>query len=459
MGGPVVAADHAGQAWLEQALAAQARGAWLEAARAYGQLTAAHPGDHRLVCNQGNVLWLADRPGPARACFQRAIGLAPAEGLPWRGLGNAERDRLRFGAAASAYRRSASLQPDPLTAWNLSQVLLGLERYREAFALAEQRLLLPALEPYRGGAGWDGRYAALALAASRGQRLHLWSEQGLGDTLQFLRWLEPLLSRWRADWPPPLLEVEPPLVDLLRQGLGWLPAPVEVRAKRAGEPEPAALHCSLLSLPHRLGCWRPPRRRAWLELPAKLPAELPAATGRPSGPRVGVLWAAGRKLNDSFTAREYRKRSLPPSLLGALLEGLAARGAELVALQHGADREQVAPWRHLLMAELPADADFLRTATWLDRLDLVITVDTAMAHLVGCLGRPAWVLLPRSADPRWLRGRADSVWYPSLKLFRQPRGGAWEPLLAAVLAAFEAGPIGSPRVSSPEVSAPPGTGC
>jgi ADP-heptose:LPS heptosyltransferase len=148
------------------------------------------------------------------------------------------------------------------------------------------------------------------------------------------------------------------------------------------------------------------------------------------------VWAAGRKLDDPFSAREYRKRSLPAQALGALLEGLQRQGAELVNLQHGLDRDQADPWLHCWTDHLPEDADFAVTAAWVRQLDLVICVDTAMAHLAGALGHPGWVLLPFSADPRWLRGRSDSVWYPSLRLWRQPSSGNWDAVVDDVLDAF-----------------------
>jgi hypothetical protein len=425
-------------ALLEHLIHAQAaeQGAdWAGAAHHYNAAVQAAPQDHRLHCNLGNVLWLADLPMAARDAFCRAVELAPEAALPWRGLGNSERDSLHFGQAAQAYRRSLALADEPLTAWNLSQVLLGLERYREAFAVAEQRLTIPELEPYQPCTGWDGLPSTLHQAQAAGVPLQIWSEQGFGDTLQFLRWLVPLDALLESGGPAPQLVVEPALAALLQQGLSWLSKPPQVVAKGQEPPRPAAWqphHIALQSLPARLGGgqWADPRQCGdgpWLRLDPN--------QARTTG-RVGVLWAAGRKLDDGFTRREYGKRSLPARSLGTLMEGLAASGASLVALQHGDDRELVASWRPLLAHELPAQADFLATAQLLQSLDLVITVDTAMAHLAGCLGRPTWVLLPWSADPRWLRQRSDSPWYPSLRLFRQPASGDWGGAVEALLTAF-----------------------
>jgi len=139
-------------------------------------------------------------------------------------------------------------------------------------------------------------------------------------------------------------------------------------------------------------------------------------------------------LDDPFQRREYFRRSLSCDALGQLLEGLQARGAHVVALQFGPDRQQAAPWAEAVAETLELDADFATTAAVVAGLDLVISVDTAMAHLVGAMGRRCWVLLPYSAAPRWLRERADTPWYPTLRLFRQEHPGDWGNVVERVLA-------------------------
>ena len=357
-----------------------------------------------------------------------------------RGLGNVHCDRNAFEAAERAYRQSWALAPDPVTAWNHSQVLIGLERYAEGYALAEQRWQLPGLTPWRDpGAAWRGEVEGWQ------RPLLVWSEQGLGDTIQHLRWLGPLLARRGAQAAPLRLELEAPLVRLVQAvldqqaGLLGVPRP-QVVAKGKQGPEPwADRQVSLLSLPLLLGGAPVPEQALWLQGPgwSAPPAPRPAVARRPR--RVGLVWAAGRKLDQPVTAREYRRRSLDPQALGALLEGLAELGIACELLQFGPDLQQAAPWRERVAGELEADADFLATAERVAALDLVISVDTAMAHLVGAMGRPGWLLLPCSAAPRWLRERRDTPWYPSLRLFRQPRGGDWPAVVQQVLAELEAG--------------------
>jgi tetratricopeptide (TPR) repeat protein len=383
--------------------------------------------DHRLLGNQGNDLWLADRPYEALLPYRQAVQLAPAEPVLYRGLGNVLTDLGDFEAADRAYLLSRSLEDSPVTAWNHSQLLVGLERYEQAYALAERRWDMAEAEAWR-----DQRRAWRGESDGWQSPLLVWSEQGLGDTLQHLRWLGPLQLRRGAEAPPLQVEVEPCLVALLRRCLGHLPSPLQVRAKpSSGAPAPwDDFHVSLLSLPWLLGGAPVPDAAAWLQC-SHWPE--PAAAGAGTAPRVGVVWAAGYKLTNRVTVREYRRRSLDPEALALLLNGLLGLGWDVVLLQFGRDLDQAEPWRLEGMEALPADADFARTADWVAELDLVITVDTAMAHLVGAMRRPVWVLLPFSAAPRWLRHRSDSPWYPSLRLFRQPRSGDWRAVVDAVL--------------------------
>ena len=125
-------------------------------------------------------------------------------------------------------------------------------------------------------------------------------------------------------------------------------------------------------------------------------------------------------------------------MLGALVEALHRAGAELINLQVGVDRKAAEGLGSSFSSALDPQADFAATAAVVRQLDLVITVDTAMAHLCGALDQPAWVLLPYSADPRWLRQRSDTPWYQSLRLWRQPRSGDWLALVDRLVAALPA---------------------
>jgi ADP-heptose:LPS heptosyltransferase len=195
-------------------------------------------------------------------------------------------------------------------------------------------------------------------------------------------------------------------------------------------------HISLLSLPWLLGGAPLPEHVSWLQA-----EHWPQPRLSPAGkPRIGLVWAAGRKMDDPVTAREYWRRSLDQAALGRLIEGLVQRGSECVPLQFGEDRDQASPWRDWLLEGLGPTADFAATADRVAELDLVISVDTAMAHLVGAMRRPIWLLLPFSAAPRWgAQGRTTS-WYESMRLFRQPRPGDWQSAIDQILAAIATWP-------------------
>jgi hypothetical protein len=421
--------DNPLQQLLLSARAAEQAGRWQTAAECYRQALSLRPADHRLATNLGNVLWLADQPEAAQQAFKAATALAPAEALPLRGLGNALRDLNAFEQADAAYGRARQLNNDALSAWNHSQLLIGLERYAEAYGAAERRLELAAMQPFRSGPYATPTSHPSLRREPSDEPLHLWSEQGLGDTLQYVRWIAVLSQQANAI----SLEVEHQLVPLLQEGLSWLPYPPQVVAKpRDGSSAPtiSSAQAPLMSLPHHLGGAPLVDQMPYLRSPHWGPS---TAKGRTR--RIGVLWAAGRKLEDPFTAREYRKRSLPAEVLGALLEGLHLSGAELVNLQVGPDRAAAGALARCFAAELEPSADFAATAAVVCSLDLIISVDTAMAHLCGALGQRAWVLLPASADPRWLRQRSDSPWYPSLQLWRQPSNGDWLAVIDAVVAA------------------------
>jgi hypothetical protein len=276
------------------------------------------------------------------------------------------------------------------------------------------------------------------------------SEQGFGDSLQFVRFLPDLVRRRQAAGLKGGVEllIEPALVTLFIEGLAWLGDPPRILPKPPAASRPSQ-GLSLLDLPHALGGDQALpsglgkgylRSPLWSATPRWLPRPS-SPTGSPtgSGPAIGLVSAAGRKLDDPFCAREYQKRTLPERELWRLVEGLKQQGALVYDLQFGSDQA-----RHRALALELLDPGlslegFATTARVLAQLDLVITVDTAMAHLVGAMGRPGWVLLPWSADPRWLSATPTTPWYPSLRLFRQGRGGDWNGAVDQLLAAFRDG--------------------
>ena len=419
---------------LELAKHLQQQGSWLAAAAAYAELAALVPSDHRFLANQANALWLADLPEAAHRCYRRALALQPDCAISLRGLASCLRDLNQFDEALELHQLLAQQLPlaspdGQANLWAHSQLLMGLERYGEAFALMAARSASP---PSLMG------------------DLILVSEQGFGDSLQFVRFLPDLVRRRQAAGLKGGVEllIEPALVTLFIEGLAWLGDPPRILPKPPAASRPSQ-GLSLLDLPHALGGDQALpsglgkgylRSPLWSATPRWLPRPS-SPTGSPtgSGPAIGLVSAAGRKLDDPFCAREYQKRTLPERELWRLVEGLKQQGALVYDLQFGSDQA-----RHRALALELLDPGlslegFATTARVLAQLDLVITVDTAMAHLVGAMGRPGWVLLPWSADPRWLSATPTTPWYPSLRLFRQGRGGDWNGAVDQLLAAFRDG--------------------
>jgi len=414
---------------LRQAQQHQAAGRWLAAAAVYAQLALSHPRDHRLLANQGNALWLADLPAAAAQAYGRALVLRPDCPVSRRGLASCLRD-LNDCAAAAALHSQLAAELAPASAeglanlWAHSQVLIGLQRFGEAFDLLARR------RPHR-----DPLAPALTLE----------SEQGFGDTLQFVRFVGPLMHRRRAAGLQGgvRLLVEPALVGLLQQGLAWLePAPI-VEVKPA-QSRPAA-RPSLLTLPGMLGLQRlstTAPEGAYLLSPAwQQPQPQPLQP-----PPLGLVWRAGAPGNDPFCVREFHKRTLPEAILWRLVSELQACGAQIHNLQFGPEALGHQALGLELVDHGRALAGFAGTAQVVAQLDLVISVDTAMAHLAGALGKPCWVLLPWSADPRWLAAGPLTPWYGRSRLFRQPRPGDWHGAVDQLLECFAAARLASTTV-------------
>ena len=384
-----------------------------EAIAAYDTIIALRPGHAGAHFNRANALVRQDRLDEAVAAYDRAIALAPGYVKAHNNRGLALRALNRHAEALASYGRAIGLDKDFADAHvNAAHALLSLGDLPRGFAAYEWR--------------WKSESLALPRRKFRellwlgappvaGKTILLHAEQGLGDTIQFARYAK-LLARAGAKV---VLEVAPALKQLLSEMEGT------ARVVAQGEALPRFdLHCPLASLPLALKT----------EL-ASIPAEIPylAAPERRlerwrarmdalARPRIALAWSGNAAhAND-------RNRSIPL----AHLELLWSRtGGSFVSVQRDvreADAGVLAGATRLvhLGDEL---SDFADTAAALALADLVISVDSAVAHLAGAMGRPAWVLLPFSPDWRWLLGREDSPWYPTARLFRQPAIGDWQSVI------------------------------
>jgi len=401
------------------ALAALGRHA--EALVQYDAVLAAAPAHAETHLNRGNALCALGRVEEAIAAFDRALALRPDYPKALIGRGAARRALNRQQEALADFERVLVLDKSNADArHNAALARLTLGDYRRGFEDYEsrwQRTGMPARRRSLGKPLWLGEYPLAR------KRILLTAEQGLGDCIQFARYV-PMLARSGATV---LLEVPPALAGLLGriEGVGQVIA--------IGDALPAFdVHCPLGSLPRAL-------RTEVSSIPAQVPYLQPSEERLASwrerlaqlpSPRIAIAWAgSAQHAND-------RNRSLALTQLAPLL----ALKVGFVSIQREPrpdDAEELAR-RPSLLHVGDALADFDDTAAVVALADLVIAVDTAVAHLAGALGRPALVMLPFCPDWRWMLGREDSPWYPTLRLFRQPAIGDWASVVARVVEAVRA---------------------
>lgn len=414
------AAPDLAEAHANLALLAERRGDIASAEAAYRRALTLAPELHQARINYGLLLIDARRSSEAEQHFQSVLKLAPANAAAWSNLGLLHALGKRENAAEQCYRTALHLAPDhAATRFNLAYLLLRQGRYEEGWRELEARDWYAALEDELQMPRWQGETLA-------GKAILIGPEAGHGDMIQFCRYATRLKA---AGARRVSVLCHPPLARLFRTLEG-----VD-EAIALGE-NVADAHWDYwippLSLPGRFATRLDsiPARLPYLHADTAASALWAKRLGRPGEKRIGLVWKGNPRFeNDS-------ERSLP-SL--KLLEPLARLpGLRFFSLQKGAGEEEAANSPFPLVDLAPEIDDFADTAAIVANLDLVIAVDTAVAHLAGALGKPCWVLLPDyKTDWRWLAEREDSPWYPDVvRLFRQPAGGGWSPVIDAVAAAL-----------------------
>jgi len=363
-------------------------------------------------CNLGGALREAGRLDEAVAATRTAIKLQPRMSRAYNHLGLVLFDKGEYQESISAYSKAISLQPDyPKAHSNLSQVYLLLGDYPRGWAEFEWRLQVPSIvgDQQFDRPRWNGGDLA-------GKRIFVHPEQGFGDMIQFARFI-PELARRGAK----VILESPPELSRLFQGFGE----IVIR----GEPIPAHdLHCSLLSLGAVLGVTSEsiPTPIPYLKAEPRLAEEWGRRFDSSDNRlRVGLVWGGrGTHSND-------RNRSIK---LGQFAPLASAANAAFYSLQKGtASADAGDPPRGMLLTDWTKELnDFAETAALVQNLDLLITVDTAVAHLAGAMGKPVWLLTPLAPDWRWMLEREDSPWYPTIRLFRQTSVGDWGEVLRRV---------------------------
>jgi tetratricopeptide (TPR) repeat protein len=361
----------------------------------------------------GFLLMESRRMEEAEVHFMAALHLAPERPDALHDLGNCLSEAGREAEAMACYDEALRLDPDHARSRCARAVIdlvngrmeVGWEGYEarfEAWLRVKGRFGVP---PWRGEALEDGQVVLLH------------AEQGFGDTIQFCRYVPLVGAKAHV-----VLEVQEPLVRLLSTLVG------DAQIIPAGAQLPRFdRHCPLLSLPLAFGTRleNVPANVPYLAADPVQVAEWQVRLADCPGLRVGVVWAGTREhIHD-------RRRSIPAAQFDALA---GIRDVSFVSLQKGGGDDRPAIVTHDWTMSLN---DFSETAALVCALDLVISVDTAVAHLAGALGRPVWLLNRFDTDWRWLRDRSDSPWYPSLRQFRQNRWGDWSGVLAAVRVALE----------------------
>ena len=389
----------------------------LETAEAcHARATTLEPNYAEAHNNLGVVYRDMGRLEEAAACHERALALKPGYAEAESNLGNVRRYQGRLAEARACYERALALKPDLVdAAWNrcLVDLLSGdFERgWREYQVRTKRKRNAPRVfdAPL-----WRGE-------PLEGARILLHAEQGLGDTLQFLRYVPMVQARGGRV----LLDVQAPLRRLAAELPGL--EGVTVAGEQVGE---FAWQCPLMSLPLAFATVMDtiPAGVPYLHVPEQARGAAAALPWGEDRLRVGLVWSGNPTYSDD------RARSVPLAMMAPLF---AIEGVRWFSLQLGAAAEHLAELGAPVRDLRPTIVDMADTAALVERLDVVITVDTAVAHLAGALGRPVWVLLPFAPDWRWLLERENSPWYPTARLFRQPRPGDWASVLERVRTELE----------------------
>jgi Flp pilus assembly protein TadD len=372
--------------------------------------------------NLAGTLLLLNRTQEAVARGEALVRMRPDFAEAHAVLGRAFLALNRAEAALGCFQRAAAIKPDYAEAhWYEGQARLLLCDLETGWRKWEHRLLMPTAHlPQFPRPQWSGK-EDLA-----GKTILLYAEpgEGFGDTIQFVRYV-PLVARRGARV---VLMAHGALTPLLRglEGVSAVCTP--------GETLPDFdLHSPLMSLPFAFGTTMAsiPASLRYLSPPAGKVTDWRAVLGEDRLPRIGLAWS-GRPRQGQF-----RNRALPLRLLAPMLE---MPGVRFVAIQKELREGDAEILRSLAQAENIGArlTDFSDTAAAISLLDLVITVDTSVAHLAGALGKPVWIMLQFAADWRWLLGREDNPWYPTARLFRQPAIGDWESVAAQVRSALQA---------------------
>lgn len=410
----------------------KAQGKADQAIEAYTKALSLNPNHAGVYNNLATALKSQDKIDAAIEAYTKALSLAPQYVDAYNNLGNALYDKGAIDEALRAYAKALSLAPQHADAhWNKALALLLLGKLKEGFEGYEYRWGVEgSLKRFKRTFAeplWLGKEAL------GGKTILIHSEQGLGDTVQFCRYIE-LLAHQGAHV---IFEVQKPLVRLLQnlQGVSTL---IE-----KGLPLPAFdYHAPLLSLPHAFGTTLEtiPHHIPYIEADQAQIHHWKKRLGEKRALRVGVVWNGGFRANQPELWTANNRRNIPLELIVTLNRA----DIDFYSLQKGEPAQSELKERHHelwksdnLFNFMDDVDDFADTAGLISQLDLIISVDTSTAHLAAAMGKPVWLLNRLDTCWRWMLHTEDSPWYPTLRLFRQTAFGDWDGVIQRVKEALD----------------------
>ena len=399
-----------------------------EALASYDAALTLRPDFAEALSNRGNALQELKRFEEAVGDYKRANQLTQNLAEIHSNCGNALTELRRFGEALASFDRALAGRPDLAEAhFNASLCLLLTGELRRGWQKYEWRWQTEQLK------NTDRQFTQSQWTGAEeitGKTILLHAEQGLGDTLQFCRYVPRVAARGARV----ILEVQPPLVTVMRT----LAGSIEIIAKGHALPD-FDLHCPLLSLPlaFKTELDTIPGETPYLSTDAAKRDAWRARFGQRDRPRIGLVWAGDPRKQLPNAHLIDRQRSVAFDVLARLFD---VTDCDFVSLQKG--EQAVAQLRNSSLRHRIIDwsddfHDFSDTAALIDNLDLIIAVDTSVAHLAGALGKPLWLLNRYNTCWRWLLDRDDSPWYPSVRQFRQDATRTWDPVVGRVAAALQ----------------------
>ncbi len=400
-----------------------------EAEAHYRRAIELEPGLAEAHNNLGNLLADGGNLAEAEAAYVQALARKPDLVLAHTNLGTLLAQSARTDEADASFQRAMALRPgDSLLRWNYSLFRLqlgdfaqGFQHYETRFDAGDEKAFGAArrvLRQLQGVPRWQGEPLA-------GQTMLVWTEQGLGDSVLFMRFLVELKERGLRKL---IVYCEPTLVRLMQS----MPAVDEVISRQG--PVPLGrfdFHCPIMSLPLLLGTRLETLRAEvpYAVVPQEVCAEWRTRLVGVARPRIGIAWRSGG-LSTAGALRD-----IPLERFAPLFD---IPGLSFISLQKGEGAGD-AKWLGLPVGACIDEArDLLDTAALMRELDLIVTIDTVIPHLAGTLAIPVWLLNRYESDWRWLNHRTDSPWYPSLMIFTQPAKGDWDGALKRVASALRA---------------------